>query len=144
MFRAIILAAAFVSASAFACPDLTGNYTCTYGNGQTEDVAITQEVREGVTYFKYNNDEFAADGREYTLADSAELKEGKFSAWCEDVTLKNKIVGKYYNNGSYFGDLTMIVDITKSGTSINQAVNGSLKSSNGEYPINQTVTCTAK
>lgn len=136
----IALAAAF-SVQAFACPNLTGSYTCDYGNGQTEQMTISQEERNGVTFYKYNNDEFAADGTVYPLQDSAELKQGTFKAWCESTILKNQIMGKYYNNGSYFGDLDMTMDLTLNNGNLSQVAKGSLKSANGDYPINQTVTC---
>lgn len=142
MVRIIATLAALFSVQAFACPNLTGSYTCNYGNGQSEQISVSQREANGITYYSYNNDEFAADGSVVPLQDSADLKQATFKAWCENTTLKNQIMGKYYNNGTYFGDLNMVIDITSANGNLQQNATGNLKGSQGDYPINNSVTCT--
>ena len=52
--RSLFLASLFVSASAMACPDLSGKYaTCKQSDGTitTTDMVITQSVQSGVTVY---------------------------------------------------------------------------------------------
>lgn len=130
------------SAQAYACPNLTGTYTCTYQDGSTEVVSISQEQKNGVTVYNYNGSPMPADNKAYPMPDDQTLRESTFRAWCEGEVLKGNLIGKYYNEGSYFGDLNLLLDITKQGTDLKQVSAGSLKNSGGEYPIEGEIVCT--
>lgn len=142
--RKLAAIALLFSVQAFACPNLTGSFKCTYGDGSTENVTITQSEVNGVTVYNYNGSEMPADNQTYQIPDSEDLKEGTWRAWCDDdSTLKAELIGKYYNQGSYFGDLNMRMDFSIDGTSLKQVTNGNLKNTGGDYPINDEMTCVA-
>ena len=141
--RTIVAALALVSSQAFACPDLTGTYTCTYSDGSTEIVSMAQENKDGVTVYTYNGSSVPADNKAYPVPDDETLKEGTFRAWCDDTqVLKAELLGKYYNNGAYFGDLTLNMDFSIENNNLKQTTTGMLKSSSGDYPLNNEVLCT--
>ncbi|MGE4133701.1 MAG: hypothetical protein AB7F86_18840 [Bdellovibrionales bacterium] len=140
MRKALVLIAAF-SLQAWACPDLTGNFTCTYQNGSSEIISISQAEKAGVTVYNYNGSEIPADNVVYNLPDDETLKESTFRAWCEGASLKGNIVGKYYNQGSYFGDLDMVLDLSLAGSDLHSVTTGTLKSASGDYPLDGEVTC---
>lgn len=131
------------SAQAFACPELTGNYTCTYQDGSNEQISITQGVQNGVTVYNYNNSAMPADNKVYPMPEEQTLKNATIRAWCEGEVLKANLLGEYYNEGSKFGDLDMTLDITKSGSDLKQLSNGTLKNKDGEYALNGEVVCTS-
>lgn len=131
-----------VSANAFACPELTGSYTCTYQDGSSENVTISQEDKSGVTVYNYNGSSIPADNQVYPIPDDQTLKNATFRAWCENASLKGNIVGKYYNNGSEFGDLDMVMDLSLDGTNLKNVTTGTLKNSGGTYPLDGSVVCT--
>lgn len=131
------------SVNAFACPDLTGDFTCTYNDGSTELIKVTQENRDGVTYYSFGDELTPADNVVYTVPDDETLKQGTFRAWCDDdVTLKAELVGKYYDAGQFYGDLTMLMSYTLDNGNLKDVTTGSLKNDNGEYPINNELVCT--
>lgn len=142
--RKLALVALAFSVQAFACPELTGTFTCTYSDGTSETMAISQQVVNGVTVYNYNGTEIRADNQIYPVPEDETLKEGTFRAWCEDaVTLKGEMKGKYYNGGSYFGDLVMNLAFSKAGSDLKQVTTGNLKNGGGDYPLNSEVTCIA-
>ncbi|MGZ3723292.1 MAG: hypothetical protein ACXVA9_10195 [Bdellovibrionales bacterium] len=140
--RSLAIIALLFSAQAFACPTLTGSYTCTYQDGSKETIAITQDMKGTVTVYNINGSDMSADGTVNPVPDSDNLKEGTFKSWCDDdVTLKGLLTGKYYNGGSYFGDLTMNMDWSLSGTDLKQTSNGEVVNTGGKYPITNETVC---
>lgn len=131
------------SAQAFACPDLTGAYTCKYQDGASEVVTVSQDNKDGVVTYNYNGSQIPADNQTYKVPDDQQLKDGQFRAWCEDdVTLKTELTGKYWNNGSYFGDLVMNMNLSLDSTNLKNVVTGNIKNSGGTYPIDNNIVCT--
>lgn len=136
------LALMFSAASAFACPNLAGSFTCNY-NGQKEVITVTQSMKGAVTVYMVNGSEIVADNQVRNIPDDESLKNATFRAWCDDtVTLKGQILGKYYNNGSYFGDLTADINFLLANGNLKQVTTGELKGANGNYPINNETVCT--
>mgnify|MGYP001497371882 CR=1 FL=1 len=143
--RILATLAFLFSAQAFACPQLSGNFTCTYQDGTSEVVAISQSAdKAGVVTYLYNGSEVPADNVTYDIPDDQDIKGGKFRAWCDDdITLKSEMTGKYWNNGSYFGDLVMNISFEMEGTSLKQTTTGSVVNSGGTYPLDNTMVCTS-
>jgi hypothetical protein len=141
--RSIIALALAFSAQAYACPSLTGNFTCTYQDGSRDTVSISQEMKDGITTYSYNGGLIQADNVARPIQDEEEIREATLRAWCDDATtLKAQMLGKYYNNGSYFGDLTINLFLSMEGANLKQVTDGNLKSANGDYPIQGQVVCT--
>lgn len=139
IFAAIAL---LFSAQAFACPDLTGAYTCTYQDGSTEVVSISQADKAGVMVYNYNGSEIPADNVVYPMPDDETVRQGTFRAWCDGASLKGNILGKYFNNGSYFGDLDMTLDLSLEGVSLKSVTTGTLKDTGGNvYPLDGQIVC---
>src|ERR1035437_10237624 len=98
--RTLAVIALPFSAQAFACPTLTGAYTCTYQDGSKEVMNVTQDTKGTVTTFSINGSEMVADGQVRPVPDDANIKNANFKSWCDDdVTLKGLLVGQYFNNG---------------------------------------------
>ncbi len=141
--RTLTALALVFSAQAYACPQLAGTYNCKYQDGSAEIVTIQQETKDGVTVYGYNGSDIPADNQVYNIPDDENLKSGTFRAWCDDdVTLKSQLLGKYWDNGAYFGDLTLDMSFTLSGSDLHQSTTGQVVNSGGSYPINNEVTCT--
>ena len=143
--RTLAALALLFSAQAFACPALTGSFTCIYKDGTNETVTITQSAdKAGMVTYIYNGSEVPADNKIYDVPEDQTLKEGKFRAWCDDdVTLKSELIGKYWNNGAYFGDLVMNINFEMDGTNLKQITTGNVKNSGGTYPLDDQMVCNA-
>lgn len=142
--RILAALALLVSVNAYACPDLSGSFTCTSQDNTSEVVTLSQENKDGITIYNYNGSMIPADNQAYQVPDDQNLKEGTFRAWCDandNVTLKTELIGKYYDQGSYYGDLTMNMDFSLNGTDLRQVTTGKLVNSGGEQPLNGDMTC---
>ena len=141
--RSLLAILAFSSINAFACPDLTGTFTCTFSDGSSDVLTVSQENKDGVTLYIFGGEVTPADNAIYTIPDDATLKQGTFRAWCDDsVTLKAQILGQYYDAGQYYGDLTLNINYTIENGNLKDYTNGTLVNSNGTYPINSETVCT--
>ncbi len=140
--RTIVALALLFSAQAFACPTLTGTYTCTYQDGTSEVVTLSQDNKAGVEVYNYNGSIITADNASYSIPDDQTLKEGQFKAWCDDaITLKSNILGKYFQDGSFVGDLDMNIFLSLENGSLKSVTSGTLTNTGGVYPLDDTVTC---
>ena len=142
--RLIAALALLVSVNAYACPDLSGSFTCTYQDGTTEAITISQDNKDGVTVYRYNNSDLPADNQVHPIADSQNIKNGTFRAWCDEkeaTLLQTEILGKYYQDGSYYGDLTMDMAMSLSGNDLHQVTNAKIVNSGGTYPSTGETTC---
>jgi hypothetical protein len=143
--RILAALALLVSVNAYACPDLTGTYTCKYQDNTTEVVSISQENKDGVMVYNYNGSALPADNQVYQIPDQDSLKQGTFRAWCDEAdatVLQTELLGKYYDQGQFAGDLTLDMAFSLNGTDLRQLTTGKLVNSDGEYPIGTDVTCT--
>ncbi len=141
--RGLLVVLGLFTAQAFACPNLTGSYTCNYQDGSSEVVTVSQDQKDGVTVYNYNGSEMPADNQTYQIPDDENLKQGTWRAWCDagSEVLAAQILGKYYNQGSYAGDLTMNIAISLNGGNLQQVTNGQLVNSGGSHPFSETMVC---
>jgi hypothetical protein len=143
--RILAALALLVSTSAFACPELSGSYTCTYQDGSNEVINISQENKDGVIVYYYNGSAIPADNQAYPIPDDDNLKSGTFRAWCDEQNsgaLNAQVLGKYYQQGQYYGDLTLNMAYMLDGQNLKENVTGSLKGAAGEQPIDSSMVCT--
>lgn len=99
LFTAILL---LVSVNAFACPDITGSFTCKFKNRISErEIAKTETgfvmIADGVEQ-TYN-----VDGSITSVPDSDGLKDGQFSSICEGNTFIVNFTGTLMYEGSEIG-----------------------------------------
>jgi microcystin-dependent protein len=70
--KSIVLAVLFLGSTAFACPNLSGSYTCTDEEGSSS-VEIRQSVIAGATVYEISSegetDVFVADGKTRTAVE---------------------------------------------------------------------------
>lgn len=140
--RALATLALLTSINAWAnCPDLTGAYNCTYRDGTKETITISQENKDGVVIYDYNGSAVPADNQVRQVPDDQTIKQGTFRAWCENGSLKAQMLGKYYQEGQYFGDLTLNMDFVKVGRDLKTTNTGTIKNSAAEYPLESELIC---
>lgn len=140
--RSLAIIALLFSAQAFACPELTGSYTCTYQDGSSELMTISQSNKDGVTVYVANGSEIPADNQPHALQDDASLRDATFRAWCNGTaSLDAQLLGKYYQENAYYGDLTLNTSFSIVGTDLKQVTTGTLVNEGGSYPLNSEMTC---
>ena len=141
--RKLAALALLFSAQAFACPQLAGVYTCSYQDNSSEIITITQELKDGVTVYTHNGSQIPADNQSYPVPDDANLRSATYRAFCPDAaTLSANLVGKFYQDGQFYGDLDMTSNFTLEGANLKNVVTGTLKNQGGDYPLNSEVLCT--
>lgn len=146
MIKSTLLAAVFcLSASAFACPDLTGTWTCTDFEGKTSQSVVTQEVIENGVLYKIANEkgevqEFPANGVAYTSED-ADFSSTMVSTCVSSALIKTnyKMVGKSYD---FMADVDMTFELADPSTLNVKAVGFTSNKSGGDkQAINQSSKC---
>jgi len=138
-----VLVGLLLSAQAYACPNLTGEFTCKSQDG-TEVIKISQEVRDGVTVFNYNGSEILANNEAMPFPDDDSIREGTFRTWCEEANADlvfSQLLGKYYDHGRYFGDLELNLTLSLTENNLKQVTKGTLKSGTRVYPIESETIC---
>ena len=136
-------------AQAMACPNLAGNYTCTY-EGQTSVIQMSQTENNGVTVYtiKDANDpqnqggSLPADNNTYRLQDSDQVKNGTIRGWCEAEAFKIEQTGEYYDKGQHIGNVQAVISMYLTNGNLVQDTAGTFTTPSGNYPINSQVTCT--
>ena len=146
--KAVIALFALYGIQAFACPNLTGTYSCTY-EGQTSQVQLSQTETNGVTVYtmKDPNDpadqggSLPADNVVYKLEDSEQFKNGTLRGWCEGEAFKIEQTGSYFDQGQHIGDIQAILTMSLSNGNLVQDTQGTYKTGSGDYPIASNMTC---
>lgn len=130
---------AVATTGAFACPNLAGNYTCTYSDGP-EQVAVSQTLAGGVTTYTYNGQQMIADGKSHDL-DNSDI-DGTYTATCAGTRVTAHLVGQIMSQGQAVGsaDLTLKVDQVRAGLALDQT--GTITVQGQVNPINEQVSCT--
>jgi hypothetical protein len=139
----------FVGAQAFACPDLTGTYTCSY-EGQTETLEISQSETDGVTTFTMKdptdpNDQggsLPADNNTYQIEDSEQFKNATIRGYCEADAFKIAQAGQYYDQGQHIADIDAVISMSLVDGNLLQDTKGVFKTASGDYPLDSQLTCT--
>ncbi len=135
--RSLILASLFVSASAMACPDLSGTYAaCRQSDGTITDtdMVITQAVQAGVTVYsttstdaesgETSTDEIITNGNVVTQTDESGITMSS-SAACVGDAVMMKVNIKY--QGQDLGTAT--IETKKEGNALVSRTSGTI---NGE------------
>lgn len=142
MILSTLAASLFVAGTATACPNLTGNYTCTYQDGSQEQMNLTQEEKNGVTVYMNSGNELIADNQTRQLPEDPSFQNATMRAWCDGEALKMNIIGKLFDQGQYFGDVNAEVSLSLDAKkSLEQVTSGTLKSVQGDFPLDGKTTC---
>lgn len=147
--KALLAGLMLLGAQAFACPDLTGTYTCTQ-NGQTSQIQMSQAETNGVTVYTIKdpsnpNDQggsLPADNTTYRLEDSADFKNGTIRGWCENEAFKVEQTGQLFDQGQHIGDIQAVISFSLMNGNLLQDTQGVFKTGSGDYPISAQMTCT--
>ncbi len=141
-----MLAFMFSTVAYANCPELSGTYQCTYANspGVTEVITVGQEIKDGITIYNYNGQEFPADNIDYSIPDDDyHLTGGKFRAWCEELTVKGKLTGQAMHDGDHIGDLDLNMTISKTDNVLKSIIEGTMTTrEGGVIPLREEITCT--
>lgn len=149
--KTVIALFALVGAQAFACPNLTGSYICTY-EGQTQVSVISQAVdANGITTYTLGSEadptdggSLPADNNTYQVPDSADFKQGTIRGYCEADAFKVAQTGQVFDQGQHIGNVEAVTSLSLVDNNLLQATTGVFKAASGDYPINQSLTCTRK
>lgn len=147
MNKSMLLAALLcVSTSAFACPELTGKWSCKDSEGKTSVTTVTQEaIPNGVMYRttdeQGNTQELPVDGVTRTAEDADFTS--TMTATCKSssrIEAKVGMVGKSYD---FLVDANIVMELTDPSTLVTTVTGTSSNKAGGDkQPINQSSTCT--
>lgn len=115
--RSLVLASIFLSAGAFACPDLTGSYPVCRSNSDSkpdQNMVMSQEVVNGVTVYTSSSTD-SETGETLTDSLSADGKEVEVTADVEGMPLTMKYTATC-SGDSLVMDVAMTIDGQSIGT----------------------------
>lgn len=136
-----VLATLFLSATALACPNLVGTYTCQQGS-DAYNMTIDQQVDSaGVTVYLVDGQPLAADNQWRNLQDPNQPDaEGKLS--CAGQELNFDMKGSLYDeNKNTVGDMTINSNLQKNGSNIDIKITGVANAYGQQHPINEAYSC---
>ena len=145
MKKFLVAAISAMSIGAWACPDLSGTYTC-----DGEELAVETFELNGVNYLEFNaNGALPADGKWLDLPDSETEKNAKIRLTCGNkAPYGDSYVLDYeadlYDAGTNVAALDVEIFFHKDGETLKQSVVGKAKGSWGEQPVNEVTVCTKK
>ncbi len=147
LFIAFISIGIFASASAIACPNLEGSYTCQDQNGETSTAVVRQENRAGVMVYFIDADgelqELITDGQRHPMdANRAEFQNATYSAACQNNVLNTNIDGDIVNEGTVIAHINIDTAASLQGNVLEMVSSGIISGEWGSQPIeNQVTTC---
>lgn len=143
MIRIALIFSALFSIQAFACPDLTGNYTCDYGNGESHIWDISYREAAGVGYYTINGTEFPADNSVIAYPDQEDFRELWVRLSCNIDLLKFEQNYKSYDHGRYTGHASSATSIGMFGPKMRMESSGTYTDANGGvFPLTGSAVCT--
>lgn len=147
MFRIALVVCSFASASALACPDLAGDYTCVSQYGHTWQVPVSQAEVNGVMVYYWSGMELITDNTARPLPDTDTSKNQVLKAWCgaENNLLANLTAAVYDGgaNNKFVGDADVTADFRPDANNgIVYTSSGAIKlAGGGVSPIQMTTRC---
>jgi hypothetical protein len=133
----------FFSAQTFACPNLTGNYSCVDQDGEAHPFVVTQSVTGNVTVYQIDGKPMPADGVVYPIPDTDSMKSSTIRAWCnDDIALNVQVLGKIWQGNTYVADVTQNEVWTGTDSSLSITITGSTSGNGQTQPIDTQLSCT--
>jgi|GEM_PF-2069919 len=123
-----------------ACPDLTGQYTCTDSDG-SETLTITQEVSDTLKVI-VNDTEIIVDSKSYPMTGDPTMKNASIRSWCDDKAIKSQMTGDLYNGDEKTGYVETMVQYILAEDGLIEVRSSKVKTEGGETPTESTLTCT--
>jgi hypothetical protein len=115
------------SSAAWACPDLSGHYTC--GNDDSQDtVVISKQATATGFNLVFDDSQVVSDDQVYPLEGDPTFRNGSIHTWCDEVGIKTQVVGEYYDGEKKIGSIDMVTSY--------EIVNGTLIQSDRGQMIN--------
>jgi hypothetical protein len=139
-----ILGGTLVQASAWACPQLAGNYTCHDHHGDY-DMTVTEQTVGGATEYKFDSHsegsdmDIVTDGQSHAMPDTDSLHSAKYTASCSGTHLAADVTGTLINNETQqsWGSLSEHYDISlDSAQGLLMEGTGKIITSQGQFSSN--------
>lgn len=125
-----------------ACPDLSGQYTCTSDDlTETESLVVTQETSP-VLKVTVNGSEMLLDNKNYPMTGDPTLRNANIRSWCADNAVKSEVTGDFYDNDKKIGDIDTLTSYSLIGDSFIETVTGRIRNPAGETPLDNRLLCT--
>lgn len=102
IMKFLIGALLLVTTQAFACPDISGSFTCKYRNRISER-EITKTETGFIVIADGAEQEYKTDGSITSLPENDSLKDAKFSSVCEGDTFVVNFTGTLMYEGAEIG-----------------------------------------
>ena len=133
--------------SAWACPDLTGTYSCPDGEGGSDITTVTQAVNGLSTTYYVNDEVYEADGvtRDFIMQDDDGefIVRGTRNVSCAGAMLRTHEIADTFFNNNKLGTHNVLIDVRKdSAANIIASFRGWAQFGDKKEAINETNVCT--
>jgi hypothetical protein len=140
MTKFIIALISLSAVQAFACPDLAGNYTCTYSDGTSEATEFTQSTTNGVTTYNLGVQEVIADGAPHPVKE--EDIDGSYTATCTTDAVSTVLTGDILDAGQAVAKVNVTLKVQKNRTGLAIGQTGEISVGADVIPVDDSATCT--
>jgi hypothetical protein len=138
--KTLVIALSFlISGSAFACPQISGNYTCQTQDGPQITV-IQQSTAVDGDIFDIDGYQFKADGVAYP--ENSEEFTGTIATACTANAVDITIIGDVIENGTKIGSTNLTQSMYMENGSLIQDLNGVFEYEGQAIPIAEKILCT--
>lgn len=145
MFKGMAaILSALVAVPVFACPFLTGSYTCLNENDSEQTLVISQSEADGATHYIINGSELVIDNQSHAITGDPTFRNASMNAWCDSDMIDYEITGQYFDGDTEIGSLSIVNVIKISGDQVTETADGQMRNDRGVFPVSASITCTRK
>ena len=134
-----LIAVVLASPLALACPDLTGNYSCSDKSGEVYNLQLTTTVENGTYVYEADGEKIYTDGQRRQF--SNESTQGVYVATCAGNFVDLQMTGDILDNGQAVGNFEMTSRMVQNGVGYEQTSEGTAVYMGQTFPISEQSTC---
>ncbi len=134
-----------MTSSVYACPVMSGKYSCPDPRGGNREVIIEQD---GQQFFIQGLDPFSnliADGLWHDVTDSSQYQNARYKATCLQEKVIASVRGDLFQNSLYLGKANVEITLEKlSGGNLKRKIHGKIQGPFMQIPVSDEATCLKK
>lgn len=136
--RSLIYTLLLVAGNAYACPNLSGTFTCKTGE-VIETLVVTQE--EGQNSVIVDTVQLLADDIAHPFSEDPSFRNAFERISCTDSVFRKHITGDYYQGDLKIGELDSTVEYSLVNNNLVETTTGKMSNILGEVPLDNRMVC---
>lgn len=130
----------FFASGAYACPNLSGHFNCP-DNDTDEAVEIKQTIGQQGDILSLNDSELVIDDKDHSVTDDPTFRNAVVHISCDEHAVRKRVTGDFYDGEQKVGEMDSLTEFSLVEGAFIQTVQGTMRNSVGETPLNDKITC---